>query len=206
MTDKLIYKSAAVDAVHDGRTLAGIITRTAVDEEGEVVIAEGLDTSYSDKLGGVSVLWNHDYDKPIGKVRRLEPKGDHVYASIALAQTDRAEEALTLARAGILHFSIGFSRLDHGRPSEDEKRMWPGVEYVTRSWKIHELTLTPVPANGHAVLTQKTMERLVKEGKINYSTLAEFVPPRIGFGDEPAPARKLIGFSESANAIGFGRV
>lgn len=200
---ELIYKTAKVEKAFDDRTLAGVITRSSVDEEGEVVIADGLDTSYNDKLDGVSVLWNHDYDKPIGKVRRIEPRDGHVYAAISLSAIDKADEALILARDGILHFSIGFSRIEHGQPTLEEKKAYPGVQYVTRRWKIHELTLTPVPANGDAVLVQK-MKKLYDSGHIRHSTWREFEKPELaGFG---AASEKRIGFETVPTLIGFGGV
>lgn len=193
---ELIYKSAKVAKVHDDngdRTLSGIITRETVDEEGEVIVAKGLDLSYNEKVGGVSVLWNHDYDKPIGKVRRVVPTDDGWKASIYISKTDRGDEALTLARDGILHFSIGFMRIDHGRPTEDEKARYPGAEYITRESRIHELTLTPVPAHGDANLAQKALKRLRDEGKIRNSTYIEFAPEptRLAF---PVDSGKKLDF------------
>lgn len=197
MRDRHTEKSAKITDVHGDRTLAGIITRETVDEEGEVIIASGLDTGYDEKVGGVSVLWNHNYDVPIGKVRRLVPRDDGWYASIKIAETPKGDEALILAKEGILHFSIGFMRLEHGLPTEQEKAMYPGVEYVTRRSRIHELTLTPVPAHGDANLIAKSLKSLCDGGKIRHSTWAEFARPSVDWPARPGvefPVRPSVKF------------
>lgn len=154
--------------VANGRTVTGIITRQVVDEEGEVLIAGGLDTSYISKTKGL--LFNHDFNKPIGSIRRIDPLTDSAgnieawKASVFLANTPLGEECLTLAECGGLHFSVGFSRQEGGAPTADEKKSFAGVEYVTRKWKMHELSLTPVPANADALV------ETVQKGLIRHST------------------------------------
>lgn len=209
--DELVWKSALVTDIHStggDRTLGGIITSTNVDEEGEVVVAAGMDRSYSDRLKGASVLRDHEYTRVCGKIRRLEPveNGTKIYSSIRLMPTDLGDESLILGREGALHFSIGFTRIDHGPPTEEERRMWPGVKYVTRTWRLHELTLTPVPCNADAIITQKAlrkMRELHAGGKIHFSSLKDaekMASKLVGFG---APAEKRISFASEPTRIGF---
>lgn len=179
----LTYKSARVSKVHDkgdDRTVSGIITRESVDEDGEVVLADGLNREYNDKLSGVSILWNHDTDKPVGKLRSLAETVGGWMASCKLANTERGTEALALAREGILHFSIGFARIDHGKPTQEERAKYPGVKYITRKWNLMELTLTPVPAHSDANVVSAAMKSMVGRGLIGQKMLSEFSPgPRI---------------------------
>ncbi|MEM9165765.1 MAG: HK97 family phage prohead protease [Planctomycetota bacterium] len=170
---KYARKSAPEDPkVHKGRTVAGMMTAEAVDEEGEVLVAAGLDTGYMEKAG--ALLFNHDSNKPIGKVRRIEPRADADgrvtgwYASCAIADTQLGEECLTLADMGALHYSVGFLRVDAGPPTDEEKSAWPDCDYVTRKWRMHELSLTPIPANSEALVD--SVKKAVKLGELRYST------------------------------------
>lgn len=170
---------------HKGRTVAGMMTMEQVDEEGEVIIASGIDTSYMEKAG--ALLFNHDSNKPIGKVRRIQPKTDAsgkvvgLYGSCHLAETALAEDCLRLADIGALHFSIGFVRTDAGAPTSDEAKAFPGASYITRACRMHELSLTPIPANIGAIVDS------VQKGLVHQSTADALVTksPKILSIDEP---------------------
>ena len=179
----LTYKYAKVTDVHTDngdRTLGGLITSEMIDEDGEVVLASGADTEYHERLRGCSVLWNHDLDVPVGKMRALTPKGLAWYCSafISRAKGHRVlcDDVLTMAREGILHWSMGFKRLDHGAPTREERDRFPGIKYITRKWRLMELTLTPVPAHADARVVTKSLSALAQNGAIRRETVREFAP------------------------------
>lgn len=146
----LAYKAAKVDAAGE-RTVQGMVTTEHIDSDREVIIADGV--TFRDH---VPLLAGHNANDPaqcIGKMRRTPiRKGDGWFASFMIH--DRHEDLWEKARDGLLQFSIGFDRLEHGPPTPEETRKWPGVEYVTRRCLVVETSLVAVPANEHAIVEE----------------------------------------------------
>jgi hypothetical protein len=49
--------------------------------------------------------------------------------------------------AGTLAMSIGFEALDWGDPTQEEQRLYPGIESIVRRWKALEVSYTALPMN-----------------------------------------------------------
>ena len=194
----MIYKTAKVTTVHDkgeDHSIAGMITREVVDEEGELVIADGLDTQYHDRVGGVSVLFNHNMSHPVGKVRNLSRREDGWWGVIKLldgATTELGDSLINLAKIGALHFSVGYKRLETRAPTPEERAQNPGVVMVTTKWQLMELTLTPVPAHADANLVVKQLRGLADEGKVSDLIVKEFdTEIRVNWDLDPEPVETV---------------
>src|SRR5690606_3356601 len=71
---------------------------------------------------------------PIGKLVGIEERQDGVYGTFVISKTTHGDEALTLARDGVLDVSAGFI---------NERQSQDGT--ITQA-RLHHVTLTPFPA------------------------------------------------------------
>lgn len=91
---------------------------------------------------GLSLLFNHDPDQPIGRVQNIRLEKGRLVGDVQPGNSARAKDVWQDIDEGILpDVSIGY-RIDEIEPDPDE----PGVFNVTR-WTPFELTVTPVPAD-----------------------------------------------------------
>ena len=72
----------------DGIKVDAVISTETIDRDGEVLIAQGMDSSEYD-LNPV-VFYNHDYGQPVGQVTNLRRGQDKVEATIKFAKRDWA--------------------------------------------------------------------------------------------------------------------
>ena len=154
------HKPAQVKATDDGM-VRFIATTEAIDVDDEVVVAGGVDRdSYFFK--NRSCFIDHQYDMAnfIGKARAIIPRPTKDSPTawevhIRVQKTHpHAEGILSLAREGQIGSSIGFARLEGGKPTEDEVKRYTrkGREpvAVTRRWEWIEQSITALPANVEA--------------------------------------------------------
>jgi HK97 family phage prohead protease/HK97 family phage major capsid protein len=94
---------------------------------------------------GRPLLWSHQRDEPIGHITEAKdtPKGLEI--SAVIQPTARGRDAITLLNAGsISGLSVGFDPV--------ERRQEKGAVQYTRA-RLHELSLTPLPAYPSATVT-----------------------------------------------------
>ncbi len=93
---------AAGDA-SDGRTLEGrIVPYDQTIHHGGTEIAFSLGVFAEVDPESVVLLWQHDQHQPIGRMTALSEEPDGAYGRFRVGDTERAREALSLARDGIL--------------------------------------------------------------------------------------------------------
>ena len=101
--------------------------------------------SVAERADKVPLLEGHRRDAmPLGRATRLEETPDGLYAEFLISRTQRGEEALMLARDGVMHsFSVGFVPVRDKRSTTDDGR--PLVERL--EVKLHHVGLiSEVPA------------------------------------------------------------
>jgi len=98
-----------------------------------------------------AVLINHDPDQRAAKpikawIDEDERKGK---AIIQFANTDLGRQAFKEVEEGLLRgVSVGYSIREVLRLTEDEEwRSFRGPAYIAKRWKVHEISLTPIPAD-----------------------------------------------------------
>lgn len=170
-------KGKAPDVDMDSRTVSGIITTTTPDNDGEVVVPSGLDTSYFPRKVKTVYLY-HDYEKPIGKCRRLEMRDGSLWASTFVTSTALGEDILKMMNEGVIGgFSIGFAAKSYGPPTDEEEKMYGEHHTIHRQGRLFEYSITPMPCNPDALVS------MVSKGMIHRSTA-------VACGLDDTPVRK----------------
>lgn len=148
--------------VSDSDTDVRVVAMTeAIDVDDEVVIASGVrPDSYFFRNRSVFLDHTYDIDSHIGNARRFVPRPTKGSPSmwevhVKLIKDHRhTPKIMDLCRSGDIGTSIGFARLEGGKPTEEELARYtkdgrkPLV--VSRSWEWIELSFTAIPANVEA--------------------------------------------------------
>ena len=145
-----------------GEEIEAIITTETIDRDGEVLISQGMDTTEFDK--NPVVFYNHDYAMPVGKVKDIRRGQNKVDATIEFARRPDGYQGdffpdfvKALVGQGIVKgISIGFMPKKGGvrRPSaKDRKDFGDDVQNVYSQWKLLEVSVAPLPANGTALVS-----------------------------------------------------
>jgi HK97 family phage major capsid protein/HK97 family phage prohead protease len=89
--------------------------------------------------GAVPLLFNHDWDDPIGMVDSGRLAGGRLEVSANLFETQRAREVRAMIDGGLRNISIGYEI-----HALDERR---GGEMIATDWEVHEVSVVTVPAD-----------------------------------------------------------
>jgi HK97 family phage prohead protease len=143
----------------EARTVRAIANTAAIDLQDEVVIPSGAE---KDSMGqpvyfgqARTIFLNHDYTQPIGKLRTAhEDRGGWQTFFHVSDKTQTARETFLLIQERIINgVSIGFKANDWGRPTTEEIKLYGPASAVVRKWTWIELSVTPVPCNPEAWIT-----------------------------------------------------
>jgi uncharacterized protein len=105
---------------------------------------------------GRPLLWSHNRDEPVGHITAAEDSDEGLRISAIVQPTQRGQDAITLLRGGSLTgLSVGFE------PTETARGKGRAVEYV--SARLHELSLTPLPAYPQAAVTATREEEVMTD-------------------------------------------
>lgn len=150
------------------RSITSYISKTTVDRGRDIVNPKGLNEKNYRK--NPIVLFNHDYDKPIGKNLWNKKESDGVLAKTQFATTLFADDIMLLNKEGVLNaWSIGFIP---EKWTIDEKQ-----EVMTfDEWELLEYSSVSVPMNPDAInnaygmvksdLAQNYFKQVLEENEI----------------------------------------
>jgi len=117
-----------------------------IDSQFEVITREALEGASKDLLQYTTVLYNHDPNRPIGKVLEAQPKGDGLFVKVLISASE--DEIWNKITEGIISkFSF------RGSVTDFEEKYDKGLQkYITviKGFRIFEVSLVSVPANPHA--------------------------------------------------------
>ena len=134
------------------------ISAGTVDRHGTIIDVRGIDVS-AYKANPV-VLFNHDYDKIVGRASNIQVRGDYLIADVEWDMED--EFAAGVARkmkAGFLNAaSVGFLVQDG---EDDEER---GAFRITSS-ELVEFSIVAVPSNRDALVVSRDLKQQVADMK-----------------------------------------
>jgi len=162
----LTFEAKSVDA--DQRTIEGYAATFDADAVGDVILRGAFANTLKERGGKIKVLWQHDMGTPIGKPVEMREDDRGLFVKSYIANTEKGNEALTLAREGIIDsMSIGFSVKDS---DYDEK----GIR-VIKELALYEYSLVTMPANEAAIITSvksittREIERVLREAGLSRS-------------------------------------
>ncbi len=150
-------------------------TTSAVDLVDEVVVPDGCQVRSDGQpvyLSDAKAIYlSHDYASlPIGTFRSAKITRDGWVAQFVIhGQTALSRDIQALFMLGddnpVRGVSIGFNRIDAGRPTQAEIEEYGPCSYVTRTWKWMELSVTPQPCNPEAWVTMAQTGKSVADPK-----------------------------------------
>ena len=113
------------------------------------------------------LCFNHDFDKVIGTVDKIDDKDVGPYIEATFLDTEKAQEVRTMLKSGAIYqFSFAYDVLKRRDPTEEEKAA--GIMNVLQKIELFEVSIVTVPANQHAVVTEvKSVDPETKQGKRN---------------------------------------
>lgn len=127
----------------DERSVTSYVSKVTVDRAGDIVEPDGLDDKNYRK--NPIVLFNHNYDAPVGKNLWLKKEKDGVLAKTQFAKTAFADDIFQLVKEGVLSaYSIGFL-----------PKIWEwdeeGETLTFKEWELLEYSIVSVPMNPDAI-------------------------------------------------------
>lgn len=141
-----------------------------VDSQFEIITREALSSAANDLLQYTTVLYNHDPDRPIGKVLEAKPEGNGLFVKVLISSTE-TEIWDKITEGVISKFSF------RGIVTDYEERFEKSLDrYVTviKGFRVFEISLVSVPANPHArtlhYYLSKALESIPKETQTTLET------------------------------------
>ena len=137
----------SVQEADDGSVnIKGYASTNDTDRAGDVIKKEAWEKGGLDNFGNNPIiLFNHDYNKPIGRATSLETdeKGLKITANLSKS----AGDVTNLVKEGILRaFSVGFR-------VKDADYMEEGDGYLIKDAELFEVSVVSVPANQAATFS-----------------------------------------------------
>lgn len=135
----------------DGRTVSGYASVFGnVDWADDVVEPGAFAKTLQERGNKVRVLWQHDPDKPLGRLLEAREDGHGLFVKFRISATSYGDDALILLRDSALGgMSIAYDVL-----AEDYERQAEGktVRHI-KEMRLWEVSLVTFPANEAAVVT-----------------------------------------------------
>ena len=192
-------KTLQADLESDGIKVDAVISTETIDRDGEVLIAQGMDSSEYDS--NPVVFYNHDYAQPVGQVTSLRRGKNRVDATIEFAKRPEGfqgsyfpEFVESLVDQGIVKgISVGLVPKQGGvrkASKADKDNYGDEVSQVYSQWKLLEVSIAPLPANGTALVQAVRKGVVSREDakkwmgtEVTEKTVIEINVPRIGLMD-----------------------
>lgn len=154
-------KSASLADYPHG-AIEGIASTDTLDRDGDIIDHEGWDFEEF-KKNGMPLLWNHQKDKPIGKLFQLTNQGGKLFYKAGFSKIPLAQEVRTLVDEDIVKFaSVGFMPTD----GEGDIEWTSEDKRIFHKQKLVEVSLATIPSNLEAeILTVRSLDfpEMVKE-------------------------------------------
>ncbi len=171
------------DTEEGERILEGYASTADLDKDYTIIDTEVWQEAASDLLENPTVLYNHDTDKPIGRVIEStgDDKGLRVKARLAKGTdggplTSLANDIWALACQGVLsRFSIRGSADRRGIETYYDPELGREVQRV-KKLRLYEVSVVAVPSNSKASFTTvlvKALQELKESDKDKYSAGGE---------------------------------
>ena len=150
------------------RSVLAYITTDRVDEEGEVVVPEGIDFSRFKKTG--TVFYNHDYAAPCGVCTSIKHTDQGIMAVTQFPERPEGYEgkwlpdevfAMFASDPPIVKaFSIGFAYTQVRQPTKKDFDRYgrDDIKRIVSKSRMLEYSVAPLPMNEDAIAVQVTKQ------------------------------------------------
>lgn len=143
------FTKAAEPSIVDGSEsikITGLASTSSVDRAGDIILHSawemgGLDNYRKNPI----VLFNHDYDEPIGKVVDIQVVADGLQVTAEIYKA--SEEIYDFVKNGVLKtFSVGFmpKELDYNKATDG---------FIIKQAELLEISIVSVPCNQTAIFS-----------------------------------------------------
>ena len=145
----IIYKQSPMGEVIDADKKAGIVKGYASvfdnkDSDNDIIRKGAYSKTIQENGRRVKYLYQHDMDKPLGKMVHLEEDAKGVVFEAQIAKTRLGEDVIELIKAGVItENSVGILPL--------QKEMVDGIRNITEV-KLFEVSAVTLAANDQAMI------------------------------------------------------
>lgn len=157
------FKAESVD--REERIISGYASTWDKDDGNDIILRGAFAESIAAAGSRVKVLWQHDMSAPIGKPREMREDDRGLYVESYIARTAKGDEAIELAKDGIVdEMSIGYTL---GK-DDYEYREDDGVRLIRRA-SLMEYSLVTFAMNRGAKVTSvksvnpRDLERILRD-------------------------------------------
>lgn len=160
------FKAEDIDA--DKRIISGYASTYDLDQGGDIIVRGAFSKTLETNAKRVKVLWQHNSQMPIGRPVSMKEDDRGLYVESYIAKTRQGDEALELAREGIIDsMSIGYMVRESDYKDD-------GVR-VIKELDLMEYSLVTWPMNESAIITGvkslevREIERVLREAGLSRS-------------------------------------
>lgn len=140
----LQFKAEDVDT--ESRIISGYASTYDLDQGGDIIVRGAFQKTLETNAKRVKVLWQHNSQMPIGRPVKMQEDERGLYVESYIAKTRQGDEALELAKEGIIDaMSIGYT-VDERDYKDDGVR-------VIKELSLMEYSLVTWGMNEHALIT-----------------------------------------------------
>lgn len=170
------------------RSVLAMISTDTVDDDGEIVVPEGIDVTRFKKSG--TVFWNHEYDKPCGTCVGLKHHSNGLEAVTKFPERPAGHTGVWLADdvwalmssdpPVVKAFSIGFAYMQTRKATTKDYDRYgtDSIGRIVSKSRMLEYSVAPLPVNEDALVVA------VQKGVVSRSRVKRI------FGVDPGPAKR----------------
>lgn len=130
------------------------------DAYDDVIVKGAFSKTIQERGDRVKYLWQHDWNKPIGKVIELREDEIGLYFKAKISETAKGKEAMQLMKDRVIdRVSIGYSTVKAEYDSET------GIRYL-KEIRLFEISAVTFPANDRAIITSAKHAPEQKAGRV----------------------------------------
>jgi HK97 family phage prohead protease len=147
--NRLIYKTTQLGSVIDADEKAGIVKGYASvfgnkDSDGDIIMAGAYKKTIQENKNRIKYLYQHDLDKPLGKMIMLEEDQKGLMFEAEVPKTQLGKDVLQLMMAGVItENSVGIMPI--------QREMREGYREISEV-KLYEVSAVTLAANDQAMI------------------------------------------------------
>ncbi|WP_338749802.1 HK97 family phage prohead protease [Bacillus sp. FJAT-52991] len=130
------------------------------DAYDDVIVKGAFAKTIQENGDRIKFLWQHNWDKPIGKVIELREDEIGLYFKAKISETNKGKEAMQLMKDRVIdRLSIGYNTIKREYDSET------GIRYL-KEISLFEISAVTFPANDRAIITAAKNAPEQKAGRV----------------------------------------